>query len=296
MNDESATARTYAQIVDTAPGSDSDVIRFSPSNKLQTPKSFTMAVQRPSSLRILLVTSLLIGSCSAFSPLHLNWISTRRLSTSLSAKSSHEHHSSIPNPFLATAVLSIVLATASPLETFAYDSSDYASETVTKAVKSLNDAQGNADATFSAYEGIAKIITEGEGVGGNINYKGVQLDRGYIADEDTAIYNPGLTLLTESEKERLTEAVINARKAGLQQGTWTENNEVAYDFLKTQLDPLHMTELRGYLSIIPIYGAILYLVVLAVQQFARDLFPAAYLIAAAAIFVPIAALVALGPQ
>lgn len=126
--------------------------------------------------------------------------------------------------------------------------------------------------------------------------EGVQLDRGYIADEDTAIYNPGLTLLTESEKERLTEAVILARKTGLQQNTWTENNEVAYDFLKTQLDPLHMTELKGYLSIVPIYAGVLYLGVLAVQQLARELFPAAYLIAAAAIFAPIAVLVALGPQ
>ena len=122
------------------------------------------------------------------------------------------------------------------------------------------------------------------------------MDRGYIADEDTAIYNPGLTLLTESEKERLTEAVIQSRKAGIQSNTWTENNQVAYEFLKTQLDPLHMTELRGYLRVVPIYGAILYLVVLAVQQLARDLFPAAYLIAAAAIFLPVVALIALGPQ
>lgn len=126
--------------------------------------------------------------------------------------------------------------------------------------------------------------------------EGVQLDRGYIADEDTAIYNPGLTLLTESEKERLTEAVIQSRKAGLQSNTWTENNQVAYEFLKTQLDPLHMTELKGYLSIVPVYGAILYVVVLAVQQLARDLFPAAYLIAAAAMFLPVVALIVLGPQ
>jgi hypothetical protein len=57
-----------------------------------------------------------------------------------------------------------------------------------------------------------------------------------------------------------------------------------------------MTELRGYLSIVPVYGAILYVVVLAVQQLARDLFPAAYLIAAAAIFLPVVALIVLGPQ
>jgi hypothetical protein len=72
------------------------------------------------------------------------------------------------NPLLVTAVLGLVLA--SPLAAPAYEASDYASETVTQAVKSLNDAQGNADSTFSAYENIAAIITEGKGVGGSINY------------------------------------------------------------------------------------------------------------------------------
>jgi hypothetical protein len=55
--------------------------------------------------------------------------------------------------------------------------------------------------------------------------EGVQLNRGYIADEDTAIYNPGLSLLTESEKERLVEAVISSRKAGLAAESWTNDNQ-----------------------------------------------------------------------
>jgi hypothetical protein len=122
------------------------------------------------------------------------------------------------------------------------------------------------------------------------------LDRGYIADEDTAIYNPGLSLLTESEKERLVEAVIDSRKAGLSKNSWSENNQLAYEFLKEKLDPLHMVELKGYLGVIPLFGAVLYLAVLAVQQLARELFPTAYIAAAAAIFAPIALLVALGPQ
>jgi hypothetical protein len=122
------------------------------------------------------------------------------------------------------------------------------------------------------------------------------LDRGYIADEDTAIYNPGLSLLTESEKERLVEAVIDSRKAGLSKNSWTENNQSAYEFLKEKLDPLHTVELKGYLGVIPLFGAVLYLAVLAVQQLARELFPTAYIAAAAAIFAPIALLVALGPQ
>ena len=45
------------------------------------------------------------------------------------------------------------------------------------------------------------------------------------------------------------------------------------------------------MSIVPIYGAILYVGVLAVQQFARDLFPAAYIAGVIAFFGPIVALV-----
>lgn len=94
----------------------------------------------------------------------------------------------------------------------------------------------------------------------------------------------------------MVEAVIDARKAGLSKGEWSENNEFAYEFLKERLDPLHINELSGFLGFVPIYGAVLYLGVLAVQQFARGLFPAAYLIGVAAFFGPILALVAAGPQ
>lgn len=122
--------------------------------------------------------------------------------------------------------------------------------------------------------------------------EGVELERGYVSDEDTSIYNPGLTLLTESEKERLVEAILDNRKVGLQQNQWSENNQFAFEFLKEKLDPYHITELRGFLSIVPIYGAFLYLVALAVQQFARDLFPIAYVVAALAFFGPIVAILA----
>lgn len=121
------------------------------------------------------------------------------------------------------------------------------------------------------------------------------MERGYVADEDTTIYNPGLTLLTESEKERLVEAVITARKVGLAGGQWSENNEFGYEFLKGSLDPFHMVELSGYLQIVPIYGAILYVAVLAVQQSAREAFTVAYLAGAAFFFLPILAFIAAGP-
>jgi len=196
---------------------------------------------------------------------------------------------------ITAAALAGVLAT-SPMPSQAYDANDYASETVQAAVQSLKDASGNIEQTFKEFKNVADIITEGKGVGGTINFKGVQLERGYVADEDTSIYNPGLTLLTESEKERLVEAVVGARKAGLQTSQWNENNELAFDFLREKLDPYHMNELKGYLRIVPIYAAVVYLAVLAVQQVARDLFPVAYFVGVAAIFVPALILIALGPQ
>jgi hypothetical protein len=121
------------------------------------------------------------------------------------------------------------------------------------------------------------------------------LERGYVADEDTAIYNPGLTLLTESEKERLVESVIQSRKDCLSTGQWSQTNEYGYEFLKTTLDPLHMAELSGFLGFVPVYGALIYLAVLAVQQNVKTLFTQAYLAGVAAFFLPIIGLILAGP-
>ena len=65
---------------------------------------------------------------------------------------------------------------------------------------------------------------------------GVKLNEGFVADEDTTIYNPGLTLLTSSEKERLVNAIVDNRQIGLSTQHWSENNEYAFDFLKQKLD------------------------------------------------------------
>lgn len=124
----------------------------------------------------------------------------------------------------------------------------------------------------------------------------LQLERGYISDEDTAIYNPGLTLLTESEKERLVKAVIASRSTAVQAGTWSGENQLAFEFLREKLDPYHMQELSGFLGILPFYSAVIYLAVLGVQQLARDFFPAAYFAGVAAVFLPAIALVLLGPS
>jgi hypothetical protein len=82
-----------------------------------------------------------------------------------------------PSPLgvFSTAVLCGLLLVGSPASAPAYEYTDYASETVLAAVQSLKDAAGNSEQTFKSYENIADIITEGKGVGGTINYKGVQL-------------------------------------------------------------------------------------------------------------------------
>ena len=52
----------------------------------------------------------------------------------------------------------------------AYEESDYASETVTEVVSQLKSNAGDVDKTFGTLEEVAKIITEGKGVGGTLTY------------------------------------------------------------------------------------------------------------------------------
>ena len=217
---------------------------------------------------------------------------------------SSKAHSTAASIAFGSAILCSTLSitgTIQPSIASAYD--DFISEPVQIAIKAVQDANTN-DALVKAYENIAEIITEGKGVGGSINFQGVQLDRGYVSDEDTSIYNPGLTLLTETEKTRLVNTVVESKKMQVvkassnadNNGSWNNDLEAGYSFLRERLDPLHMYELRGYLSILPIFGAVMYLVALAVQQLARDAFPIAYIVCAAAVFAPIIVLVLLGPQ
>ena len=67
----------------------------------------------------------------------------------------------------ALSILALPLA-AAPVN--AYEESDYASETVTNVVSALKSNAGDVDGTFSTLEEIAKIITEGKGVGGSLSY------------------------------------------------------------------------------------------------------------------------------
>jgi len=193
-------------------------------------------------------------------------------------------------------LLSCYIVFNSPLfsaPAFAFE--DYASDTVAAAVQNLNDAVGDKDKSFLALKNVAEIITDGKGVGGSLSYSGVQLERGLVADEDTSIYNPGLTLLSESEKQSLVDAVIQNRKSNMLQNSWSEDNQRGYAFLKQNLDPFHTVELKGYLKILPYYGAAVYLVTLFVQQNARQLFTAAYIAGVVAIFAPVIVLISNGP-
>ena len=81
----------------------------------------------------------------------------------------------------ASAGLGTALLFASPSfqqTALAYDPTDYASETVQSTIKALKDSAGNSEETYKVFEEMNSIITEGKGVGGAINYKGIQLERG----------------------------------------------------------------------------------------------------------------------
>jgi len=199
-------------------------------------------------------------------------------------------------------ISAISLSTIAPSSSFlhpnnanAYDaSSDYASDVVITAVKSLKDSTGDNAGTMKAFENIADIITEGKGIGGSQSNPGVNIPTSYAVDEDNSIYNPGLSILTESEKNRLLDAVIHSRTDNKVKKSWTSDSEYAFKFLKQKLDPLHMTEVSGYLGILPFYGAVLYLGSLFVQQNARELFPFVYIASAVFIFLPPVVLIAFG--
>ena len=91
----------------------------------------------------------------------------RKLNTTTSNKSSAKEAASLA---LALAIASASSLVVNPTVSNAYEQTDYASETVTSSVQSLKDSMGDSKSTFSTFESIAQIITEGKGVGGSINY------------------------------------------------------------------------------------------------------------------------------
>lgn len=59
-------------------------------------------------------------------------------------------------------------------------------------------------------------------------------------------------------------------------GLWSGENVASYKALRAELDPLHVTDLQGYLSFAGILGGALYVAGLAVQQNLPEIFPAFY--------------------
>ena len=83
-----------------------------------------------------------------------------------------QHYNAAKQTTLAVSLaLAMAASTLTPVQPAnAYIPSDYATETVQTAIQDLKAARGNSDDTFKIYESIAGIITEGKGVGGQINY------------------------------------------------------------------------------------------------------------------------------
>lgn len=182
----------------------------------------------------------------------------------------------------------------------AYRPDDYAGDAVANAVIMLRESSSSGDAANGndvgrAFDEINSIIREGKGVGGTINFQGVNLERGYVANEDTTIYNPGLTLLTESEKERLVEASVLARNGLISRDAWTSENQISFEYIREKLDPYHTYELSGYLRNAPLYVGIAYLLAIGTQLFLRGIFPVAYFVLVFLTILPALVYIALGP-
>jgi len=100
-------------------------------------------------------------------------ISTAGINTKIlpSNDSSSIHHN-IPKMITSTLLATTVFLSSSVgvMPAHAYETTDYASDTVQESLQSLKKSSGNIDETFQTFETIAGIITEGKGVGGMVNY------------------------------------------------------------------------------------------------------------------------------
>lgn len=173
-------------------GTDVDDVQHNPrgSHPRLTQTMPSQPPRRQSLATTLVVLASIIPSAVSFSPSSLRsgavatplytTASSAQLSTTSLAASSNERNKDSINinysnnkPILSTLAALTILTTTltTSFQTAnAYEESDYASETVTTVVQQLKENAGDVDKTFGTLEEIAKIITEGKGVGGSLSY------------------------------------------------------------------------------------------------------------------------------
>ena len=88
------------------------------------------------------------------------------------------------------------------------------------------------------------------------------------------------------QAERLDAFRQLAARRG-ESGLWTQDNVASFKALRAALDPLHVTDLKGYLSFAGLLGGGLYVAALWVQQTLPEIFPAVYLFLAACFSAPV---------
>ena len=88
------------------------------------------------------------------------------------------------------------------------------------------------------------------------------------------------------QAERLDAFRQLAARRG-ENGLWTQDNVESFKALRAALDPLHVTDLKGYLSFAGLLGGGLYIAALWVQQTLPEIFPAVYLFLAACFSAPV---------
>ena len=96
--------------------------------------------------------------------------------------------------------------------------------------------------------------------------------------------NPETGFLGQAERLDVFRELASRRD---ESGLWTQDNVESFKALRAALDPLHVTDLKGYLSFAGLLGGGLYIAALWVQQTLPEIFPAVYLFLAACFSAPV---------
>ena len=107
------------------------------------------------------------ATCFSLQPITASTRTHKPIQTSLHL-SCNDDSKPLLSTLTALSILTLPLASSSVAN--AYEENDYASETVTNVVSALKSNAGDVEGTFATLEEVAKIITEGKGVGGSLSY------------------------------------------------------------------------------------------------------------------------------